>query len=83
MIFEEALRNTKVIDKLDDERRGKLFGIMKWRTDMNIYSENTFSTFKIYKKEKLDDDLREYLIGYTIECREKLKKEVMNNLKEI
>ena len=113
MTFEEALRNAQVIDKLDDERREKLFGIMKWHTDMNIHFDNTLKTilqlndittlkeklkelqdkqnefilkfsqrFEEIKAEelyheKLDDDLRKYLIGYTIECREKLK--IMNS----
>ena len=36
MTFEEALRNAKVIDNLDDERRKKMFGLMKWLEDMNI-----------------------------------------------
>ena len=35
MTFEEALRNAKVIDNLDDERRQKMFGLMKWLDDMN------------------------------------------------
>ena len=35
MTFEEALRNAKVIDDLDDERRKKMFGLMKWLDDMN------------------------------------------------
>lgn len=35
MTFEEALRNAKVIDNLDDERRKKMFGLMKWLDDMN------------------------------------------------
>ncbi len=36
MTFEEALRNAKVIDNLDDNRRKKMFGLMKWLEDMNI-----------------------------------------------
>ena len=38
MTFEEALRNAQVIDKLDDERREKMFGLIKWQRDIMINS---------------------------------------------
>lgn len=35
MTFEEVLRNAQVIDKLDDQRRERLFGLIKWYNNMN------------------------------------------------
>lgn len=110
MTFEEALRNAQVIDNLDDKRRKKMFGLMKWLYDMNIYfnkrletvlnsdvnnlkvklkkfqlekldfQEKFFKKLEIIKKdelyyEKLDDDLRNYLIEYSAICRENLRIE--------
>ena len=43
MNFEEALRHACVIDKLDDEKREKMFGLIKWKFDMNIYFDNRLS----------------------------------------
>lgn len=111
MTFEEALRHASVNDKLDDERREKMFGLMKWKFDMNIHFdkrlkkilsleileeikkdllslreeiknfnskfEKSFETLKsdeLYY-EKIDDDVRTYLINYAARCREKLRIE--------
>ncbi|MEG2092462.1 hypothetical protein [Cetobacterium sp.] len=110
MTFEEALRNAEVIDNLDDQRREKMFGLMKWRDDMNIHfskrlehilkidnlgnlknelekhktDKNEFDLkfkerSKIIKEdelyyEKLDDELRTYLIDYAVKCREELRE---------
>lgn len=111
MTFEEALRHASVNDKLDDERREKMFGLMKWKFDMNIHFdkrlkkilsleiseeikkellslreeiknfnskfEKSFETLKsdeLYY-EKIDDDVRTYLINYAASCREKLRIE--------
>ena len=111
MTFEEALRNAKVIDDLDDERRKKMFGLIKWLDDMSTnfnkkldiilqlnnledlkskleklkfeklsFQEKFKEKFELIKSdelyyEKLDDELREYLINYAIKCREELKIE--------
>lgn len=111
MTFEEALRHASVNDKLDDKRREKMFGLMKWKFDMNIHFdkqlikiqsleileeikkellslreeiknfnnkfEKSFETLKndeLYY-EKIDDDVRTYLINYAARCREKLRIE--------
>ena len=111
MTFEEALRHASVNDKLDDKRREKMFGLMKWKFDMNIHFDkrlikiqsleileeikkellslreeiknfnNKFEkSFEILKNdelyyEKIDDDVRTYLINYAAICREKLRIE--------
>lgn len=111
MTFEEALRNAQVIDKLDDQRRERLFGLIKWHDDMNKHFDyrlesilqlsdiqtlkeilNTLKqeikefnvkfnkSFESVKSdelyyENLDDDLREYLIKYSVKCREQLRIE--------
>ncbi len=109
MTFEEALRNAQVIDKLDDQRREKMFGLIKWLDDMNTnfnkklevilnildieklkielekfkLERNEFNlkfkeSFELVKEdelyyEKLDDELRTYLIDYSAKCREQLR----------
>ncbi|WP_330112031.1 hypothetical protein VSU16_05265 [Cetobacterium somerae] len=59
MTFEEALRNASVIDKLDDERREKMFGLIKWKFDMNIHFDNRLS--KILDLDNLDQIKKELL----------------------
>lgn len=59
MTFEEALRNADVIDKLDDERREKMFGLMKWRVDMNIHFDNRLT--KILSIGNLEQTKKELL----------------------
>lgn len=111
MTFEEALRHASVNDKLDDERREKMFGLMKWKFDMNIHFDKQLKkilslesleeikkklfplreeiknfnhkfekSFEVLKAdelyyEKIDDDVRTYLINYAARCREKLRIE--------
>lgn len=111
MTFEEALRHASVNDKLDDERREKMFGLMKWKFDMNIHFDKQLKkilslesleeikkklfplreeiknfnhkfekSFEVLKAdelyyEKIDDDVRTYLINYATRCREKLRIE--------
>lgn len=111
MTFEEALRHASVNDKLDDERRDKMFGLMKWKFDMNIHFDKQLKkilslesleeikkklfplreeiknfnhkfekSFEVLKAdelyyEKIDDDVRTYLINYAARCREKLRIE--------
>lgn len=57
MTFEEALRHASVIDKLDDERREKMFGLIKWKFDMNIHFDNRLS--KILDLNNLDQIKKE------------------------
>ena len=59
MTFEEALRHAGVIDKLDDERREKMFGLIKWKFDMNIHFDNRLS--KILDFGNLDQIKKELL----------------------
>ncbi|MGL4787740.1 MAG: hypothetical protein ACRC2Q_12795 [Cetobacterium sp.] len=59
MTFEEALRHACVIDKLDDERREKMFGLIKWKFDMNIHFDNRLS--KILDLDNLDQIKKELL----------------------
>ena len=111
MTFEEALRHASANDKLDDERREKMFGLMKWKFDMNIHFDKQLKkilslesleeikkklfplreeiknfnhkfekSFEVLKAdelyyEKIDDDVRTYLINYAARCREKLRIE--------
>lgn len=59
MTFEEALRHACVIDKLDDERREKMFGLIKWKFDMNIHFDNRLS--KISDLDNLNQIKKELL----------------------
>lgn len=59
MTFEEALRNASVIDKLDDERREKMFGLIKWKFDMNIHFDNRLN--KILDLNNLEQIKKELL----------------------
>lgn len=59
MTFEEALRNADVIDKLDDERREKMFDLMKWRVDMNIHFDKHLT--KILSIGNLEQTKKELL----------------------
>lgn len=55
MTFEEALRNAQVIDKLDDERREKMFGLIKWQNDMFIcFKKQLDSLLMNYTKNSLE-----------------------------
>ncbi|MGL6120579.1 MAG: hypothetical protein ACRC0V_08755 [Fusobacteriaceae bacterium] len=59
MTFEEALRHASVNDKLDDERREKMFGLMKWKFDMNIHFDKQYE--KIVALENLEEIKKELL----------------------
>ncbi|MGL5049659.1 hypothetical protein [Cetobacterium sp.] len=59
MTFEEALRHASVNDKLDDERREKMFGLMKWRLDMSIHFDKQYE--KILALENLEEIKKELL----------------------
>lgn len=59
MTFEEALRHASVNDKLDDERRDKMFGLMKWKFDMNIHFDKRLK--KILTLENLEEIKKELL----------------------
>lgn len=55
MTFEEALRNAQVVDKLDDERREKMFGLIKWQNDMFIcFKKQLDSLLMNYTKNSLE-----------------------------
>lgn len=60
MTFEEALRHASVNDKLDDERREKMFGLMKWKFDMNIHFDKRL--IKIQSLEILEEIKKELLL---------------------
>lgn len=59
MTFEEALRHASVNDKLDDKRREKMFGLMKWKFDMNIHFDKRL--IKIQSLEILEEIKKELL----------------------
>lgn len=59
MTFEEALRHACVIDKLDDGRREKMFGLIKWKFDMDTHFDNRLS--KMFDLDNLDQLKKELL----------------------
>ncbi|MCJ8342922.1 MAG: hypothetical protein MJH09_08775 [Cetobacterium sp.] len=61
MTFEEALRNAEVIDNLDDQRRERMFGLMKWLDDMNIhFNKRLDNILKLDNLENLKTELKKY-----------------------
>lgn len=62
MTFEEALRNAQVIDRLDDERREKMFGLIKWQNDMFIFFKKRLDSLLInYTKNSLESFICDFV----------------------
>lgn len=59
MTFEESLRNASVIDSLDDNRRKKMYGLIKWKFDMDIHFDKCLD--KILSFQNLDQMKKELL----------------------
>lgn len=81
MTFEEALRNAKVIDDLDDKRREKMFGLMKWLDDMNTYfNKNIEKILKLTSIENIHLHLRQYFMErQTFQLKFKESFEIIKN----
>ncbi|SJZ95671.1 hypothetical protein SAMN02745174_02072 [Cetobacterium ceti] len=81
MTFEEALRNAKVIDDLDDKRREKMFGLMKWLDDMNTYfNKNIEKILNLTSIENIHLHLNQYFIEQqTFQLKFKESFEIIKN----
>lgn len=82
MTFEEHLRHSKVIDKLDDKRRTKAFNLTKWHEDMNksfqkklieLVKTNDPATIQD-KLATLTENIQEFNSSY-LKLRKKVEKD--------
>lgn len=66
MTFEEVLRNSAAIDKLDDVRRKKLYSVLSWNKDMQKHFHSLLTKFLKKLSPELKNELTNILNEYKI-----------------
>lgn len=78
MTIEEGLRHSETIDKLDDARREKLHGIIKWVKDINV---SFIKDLKILLKTD-EKELKEKIL-FILEKQEKFNQRFVKSIDKV
>ncbi|WP_235260520.1 hypothetical protein [Fusobacterium mortiferum] len=78
MTIEEGLRHSETIDKLDDARREKLHGIIKWVKDINV---SFIKDLKILLKTD-EKELKEKIL-FILEKQEKFNQRFVISIDKV